>query len=166
MKAKVLGLALVCMGIVLLAGCADTTLSDTASGYIMINAPVAKVFSYMSAEDSDWDPAMKETTNVEGKGFGATSNWVYEVGGQEYRGEGITTEFLSNRKIVTMSSGEIDSTWTWLFVPRDNQTKLIVIIEYSLQMPKAVSVAKDVFAKQLDDMLDTRLQEIKKKIEE
>jgi uncharacterized protein YndB with AHSA1/START domain len=165
-KSKVLSLVLICVGLVFLGGCADTTLTETAPGHVMINAPVNKVFEYITADDADWDPNLKEITNREGKGVGATSNWAYEVGGQEYRGEGVTIEFVPNRKLVTKTSGEIDSTWTWLFVPRGNQTKLVVVVEYSLQMPKAVSVAKDIFAKELDDNADVTLQDIKKKIEQ
>jgi len=165
-KIKVLGMAVICMGLLITGGCADTTLSDTALGYVVIKAPVQKVFNYITAEDADWDKNLKEVTNVDGTGFGSTSNWVYTVGGQEYRGEAATTEFVRNRKLVTVSAGEIDSTWTWLFVPQADETKLVLIIEYSLEMPKAVSMAKGVFAKKLDDDLDTALQDLKKKIEE
>jgi hypothetical protein len=165
-KSKVLGLVLICAGLVFLGGCADTTLTETVTGHVMINAPANKVFEYITAEDADWDVNAKEVTNREGKGVGATANYVYLVGGQEYRGESVTVEFIPNRKVVTKSSGEIDSTWTWLFVPRGNQTKLVGVIEYSIQMPKAVSAAKDIFAKELDDNADVVLQDIKKKIEQ
>ncbi len=165
-KSKVSGLVMICVGLVFLGGCADTTLSETASGHIMINAPVNKVFEYITADDADWDPNLKEITNREGKGVGATSNYVYEVGGQEYRGESVITEFIPNRKLVIKSSGEIDSTWTWLFVPRGNQTKLVGVVEYSIQMPKAVSAAKNIFAKELDDNADVTLQDVKKKLEQ
>jgi hypothetical protein len=164
-KSKVLGLVLVCMGLVFLGGCATTNIADTASGHIIINAPVAEVFEHISAEDADWDTNVKDLRDVDGHGLGATAGFTYEIAGQKYDGESVTTVYVPNEKLVTMSSGEVDSTWTWLFVERGDSTKLVLVIEYSMEMPQSVSVAKDVFARQLDDNVDDALEDIKKQIE-
>jgi len=166
-KGYVLGIVIVCLSAMFLGGCADTTLSDTVSSYVVINAPAQKIFEYMNDENksSEWNPAMKETKNVDGEGVGRTYDWVYEVGGQNYTGKAVVTEWVPNRKEVIMSTGEIDSTWTFLWVPSGNQTKTIIVIEYSLEMPKAAKIAKEALAKQNQKGIDESLQNIKKKLE-
>jgi len=160
-------LVILCLGSVFMGGCADTTLTDTVSGHIMINAPAATVFDYMNGKDAaqEWDPYLKSMTNQDGEGFGSTYDWTYDIQGQTMKGKGVVTEFIPNRKQVLKSSGEIDSTWTIMWVPRGNQTKLIIVIEYSLQVPKAAGMAKDALAQKNQEGLDEMLANVKEKVE-
>ncbi len=174
MKTKVLGLVLVCLGMVFLGGCAANTLSDTISGHVMIDAPVEDVYQYMVGPTPEgenaamvWNPAMKQMTDVEGEGTGTTFKWTYDVAGQMYKGEAVVTELIENEKEVVKSSGDIDSEWTFLWVPREgDKTKLIVVIEYSLEMPDAGGLAKDALAKRQAEGINEMLADIKKKVEE
>lgn len=109
-----------------------SSLSDTGMVSVVINAPVEKVFAYMTdpARSSEW--SWSSASNVKGQGLGQTSDWEVEVGGMAFRGQGVTVEYVPNQKVVENFWGDVHGSNTWLYLPEGEGTKVILIQTASL----------------------------------
>ena len=88
---------------------------------ITINAPVEKVFGYVSEPTNlpeIW-PSFVEVKDVKLLPNGGYSfRWVYKMAGMRFKGTSEYTEHVPNQHTVMKTKGGIESTHTTTFQPR------------------------------------------------
>jgi uncharacterized membrane protein len=135
---------------------------------ITINAPVEKVFAYLSDPNNlpeIW-PSMVEIKNVQpappgGYNFG----WVYKMAGMRFEGASETVEEIPNQRTVTKSTKGIESHFVWTYAPENGGTKVTVDIEYKVPVPLLGKLAEAFIIKQNDQEGDTLLSNLKARME-
>ena len=135
---------------------------------ITINAPVEKVFDYVNEPTNlpeIW-PSMVEVKDVQRLPNGGTSfQWVYKMAGMRFEGTTEDTEYVPNQRVVSKSTGGIESTFTWTFQPEDSGTKVTVEVEYTVPIPLLGKVAEAFIVKQNERELELVLANLKAKME-
>jgi len=132
-----------------------------------INAPVEKVFTYLSdpMNELEWFPGMMEVKDVTGKGVGGRYRFVYRLIGLSQKGESTCTEYIPNQRIVTQSKGGIVSTFTWTFKSQNGGTELSVVIDYTIPIPVLGKVVEAVALKWIEREADMAGDNIKARME-
>jgi len=135
---------------------------------ITINAPVEEVFSYFNEPThlpEIW-PSMVEVKDVQRLPNGGTSfRWVYKMAGMRFEGTTEDTEYVPNQRVVSKSTGGIESLFTWTFQPQDGGTKVTVEVEYTVPIPLLGKVAEALIVKQNERELELVLANLKAKME-
>ena len=101
---------------------------------IVINAPVAKVHSYMKdpANLPEYWPAMLEVRNIRKNAKGLPIyEWVYKMAGIKFEGETDTLEVIDNVRTVTQSTKGIPSHFIFDYLEKDGKTEMSVTVEYT-----------------------------------
>ncbi len=136
---------------------------------ITINAPVKKIFEYVSNAETtpDWLPGMVEVKDVKRteEGVGSTYKWFYKMAGMRLEGETTTEEYVPEKKMVARSKGGVNSLWNWDFKPDNNGTKIDLIIDYTVPIPVLGKIAEALVLKQNISEADLALANIKGKME-
>ena len=106
----------------------------TIRNSIRINAPVEKVFAYVTQPTNslEWMVSLTEVRNVTGSGVGQRWGWEYTMVGIPFQGESTVTQSVPNKLHVFTSKGGITSKFTWSFAPEQGGTRLDMDVEYSI----------------------------------
>ena len=135
---------------------------------IIINAPVEKVFEFMSNPGNlpeIW-PSMVEVKDIKPAPSGGHSySWVYKMAGMRFEGASDTTEFIANRRTVDKSTKGINSTFVWQYEPANGGTKLTVEVEYVVPVPLLGKLAESIIIKQNEHEADALLANLKARME-
>jgi uncharacterized membrane protein len=135
---------------------------------ITINAPVEKVFAYLSDPKNlpeIW-PSMIEVKDVQpATGGGYNFSWVYKMAGMRFDGASETTEEIPNERTVTESTKGIESRFVWTYKPENGGTNLMVDIEYKVPVPLLGKLAEAFIIKQNAQEADTLLSNLKARME-
>jgi uncharacterized membrane protein len=135
---------------------------------LTINAPVDKVFGYVNEPTNlpeIW-PSMVEVKDVQRLPNGGTSfRWVYKMAGMRFEGTTEDTEYVPNQRVVSKSTGGIESTFIWTFQPEDGGTKLTVEVEYTVPIPLLGKVAEASIVRQNERELDLVQANLKARME-
>lgn len=174
---RMLALGVFFLSAALLSSCAATAtrISGTSMGHAIIKAPPEKVWDYMFTKSMvlnqssgkvllGWLPAI-ELWDIQGAHFGETYQYTFEVAGTKYYGQGMCPEYYSDRMSVDKLSGGIDGTFTWVAVPDDQGTKLIMSWEYALDLPRNSNTTKKEVTEDMDQKLNIALKVIKENSE-
>ena len=117
---------------------------------ITINAPVEKVFDYISEPTNlpeIW-PSLVEVKDVQKLPSGGTRNrWVYKMAGIRLKGTSEDTEYVPNQRIVSKTKGGAESTQTWMFQPEAGGTKVTFEVEYTVPIPVLGKLAEAIIVK-------------------
>jgi ribosome-associated toxin RatA of RatAB toxin-antitoxin module len=136
---------------------------------IVINAPVKKVFDYVSNPElmPEWLPGMVEVKDVKltKEGVGSTYKWVYKMAGMRFKGENISEEYIPEKKMVARSKGGINSLWTWNFEPHNDGTKIDLVVDYTVPVPVLGKIAEALVLKQNTREAGLAIANIKAKME-
>lgn len=135
---------------------------------ITINAPVEKVFSYLSDPKNlpDVWPSMAEVKDVQPAPAGGYNfSWVYKMAGMRFDGASETIEHIPNQRTVTRSTKGIESHFVWTYEPENGGTKLTVEIEYKVPVPLLGKLAESFIVKQNEQEATTLLTNLKTKME-
>ena len=135
---------------------------------ILINAPVEKVFEYHSnpMNQPEYWPSMLEVKDIEEQpGGGRKYNWVYKMAGIRLNGSTETTEFVENERIVTKSSGGVESTFTYTYKPEGEGTRLTMELEYVVPVPVIGKLAEGFILKTNEREADTVMGNLKDRLE-
>jgi carbon monoxide dehydrogenase subunit G len=135
---------------------------------ISINVPVEKVFAYIDDPvnfPEVW-PSMVEVKDVEELPAGGRKfNFVYKMAGVRLEGTSETIEYVANQRIVTKSTGAVESKFVWEFLPEGEGTKLNVSIEYTVPVPVLGKLAEGLIVKMNEREADTLVANLKDRIE-
>jgi len=135
---------------------------------ITINAPVEKVFGYMTEPTNlpgIW-PSMVEVRDVKKVGgVGDSFRWVYKMVGMRFEGTNETTEFVANQRVVTKNETGIPSTFTWTYQAEAGGTKLTLEVEYTVPIPLLGKLAEAVIVKQNEHEAEVLLANLKARME-
>ena len=104
---------------------------------ITINAPVEKVFSYITDPNNqlEWLPSITDIRDITGQGKGQKFGFTYKMMGISFKGESEAMEIIPNERIVEKSSGGIVSTWTWTFKSEVGGTNINLVVEFNIPVP-------------------------------
>jgi uncharacterized membrane protein len=139
----------------------------TVKSSIFINAPVEKVFDYMKPENLPeiW-PSLVEVKNIKELPNGGYSyDFVYKMAGMRLTGYSEDTEFVPNERIVSISTGGIERTFTWTYEPEGGGTKVTALAEYKIPLPLLGKVAEAFIVKMNENEGDTILANLKARLE-
>ncbi len=120
---------------------------------ITVNAPVEKIFNYISDQThlpEIW-PSLTEITDMKPLSNGGFSNhWKYKMAGMRLSGTSEDIEYVANQRIVSKTKGGADSIQTWTFQPEDGGTKVTFAVEYTIPIPVLGKIAEAVIVKMND----------------
>jgi len=105
---------------------------------ITINAPVEKVFRYWGDPTSLLEiwPSVVGVSDVQRlPNDGNRFRYVYKMAGMRFEGGSEDIEFVVNERIVSKTTGGIESTITATFQPKDGGTEMTVEVEYTVPIP-------------------------------
>ena len=134
---------------------------------IIINAPVEKVFSYISDPNSELEsiPSITDIRDITGQGVGQRWGWSYKMFGVSLKGESEVIEYIPNQRLVHKSTGGITSTWTYTFNPEAGGTRLNVIVEYTIPVPVLGKVGERLVLHRTEREADLAMTNIKERLE-
>ncbi|GAF88684.1 unnamed protein product [marine sediment metagenome] len=137
----------------------------TVERTISINAPVEKVFDYISEATNgpEFIPSQVEVEYVirTEEGVGSRYRWVYKLLGIRFEGQSECTEYVPNERIVTETKGGIVSTWTYTFEPEDGGTKLTLVVDYTIPIPVLGRFAEALVLRQNEREADLAMANLK-----
>jgi uncharacterized membrane protein len=139
----------------------------TLNNNININAPVEKVFAYISdpMNTPEWMVNLVEHKDVTGSGVGQHWHWKYTMLGIPLHGETTLTEHVPNERWVIESKGGVTSTWTFTFAPHEGGTKLNLEIDYTIPIPVLGKLAEKLVLKRNQREADLSMENIKERME-
>lgn len=85
--------------------------------------------------------------DVTGSGVGKHYHWKYKMVGVPLHGEGTTTEYVPNERMVAKTKGGIASTLTYSFAPHEGGTELEVDSGYTIPVPVLGKLAEKLVLK-------------------
>jgi carbon monoxide dehydrogenase subunit G len=132
--------------------------------HVEINAPVEKVFEYMSHPENLVDiwPSMVNVKNIaEQPDGGITYDWTYKMAGLKFNGTSVTKETIENKRSVVVNEKGIPSTFVWQYRPQNGGMVLDVEIEYKVPTPVLGKLAEKAIVKINDHEAETLLANLK-----
>jgi uncharacterized membrane protein len=134
---------------------------------ITINAPVEKVFGYVSKSSNlpeIW-PSLCEIKDIKQLPDGSTTDrWTYKMAGMSLQGTS-STRYVENKSVISKTEGGVKSTQTWKFEPADGGTKVIFEVEYTVPVPVLGKLAEAIVVKMNDHEGDVLLANLKSRME-
>jgi uncharacterized protein YndB with AHSA1/START domain len=132
-----------------------------------INAPVEKVFAYISDPTSlpEWMLNLSDVTDVTGSGVGQHYHWKFRMAGIPLRGETTVSEHVPNERWVLDSTGGGTSTWTFAFAPTEGGTMLNMSVDYTIPVPVLGKLAEKLVLKRNQREADQSMENIKETME-
>ena len=131
---------------------------------VIIDAPLEKIFSYIS-EPSNWLefwPSLMEIEVIQSSSEGGyRARWVYKMAGIRLEGIGEYTQIVPNQWLVIETEGGINSTITWTFRSRVDETRVTLTVEYKVPIPLLGKLAEAIIVKMNDqegDLMMANLQ--------
>lgn len=136
---------------------------------ITINAPVEKVFGYMTDPTNlpeIW-PSMVEVKDAKllPEHVGSSFKWVYKMAGMRFEGSSEVTEHVTSQRQVTKSTKGIQSMFVWTYQPESGGTKLTVDLEYTIPVPLLGKLAEAFIVKLNEHEADVLLANLKARME-
>ena len=93
---------------------------STIGEAVTINAPVEKIFNYLSKPKNlpEFWPSLVKITDVQSlPNGGYKARYVYKMVGIIFKGTGEYTEIVPNKSLVIVTKGGINSVLKWTFHP-------------------------------------------------
>jgi uncharacterized membrane protein len=132
-----------------------------------VNAPVAKVFSYISnpTNQLEWLPSITNVRDVNGEGTGQTFSWTYKMAGLPLKGKTETVDYSENKRIGLKTTGGVRSTWNWAFSGAGDKTEIELTIEYTVPVPVLGKLAEKLVTRQNGREATLAMANIKSRME-
>jgi uncharacterized membrane protein len=139
-----------------------------AGSSITINAPVKKIFDYLSEPTNQpeiW-PSLMEIKDVQRLPDGKTKNrWVYKMAGIRLEGTSEGVESVANQRMVSKTKGGVESTQTWTFQPEAGGTRVTFEVEYTVPIPVLGKLAEAIIVKMNEHEGEVILANLKSRME-
>jgi uncharacterized protein YndB with AHSA1/START domain len=133
-----------------------------------VNATVENVFDYLAQPTNlpeIW-PSLVENTDVQPLPNGGNSyHWVYKMAGMHFKGRSEDIEHVANERIVTKTTGGIQSTITWTLQPEVGGTKVTFDAEYTVPIPLLGRLAEAFIVRQNEHEAELLLANLKARME-
>ena len=134
---------------------------------ITINAPVEKVYGYISQSTNlpeIW-PSLVELKDVKRLLDGKTTDkWTYKMAGIHLKGT-TTSEYVKNKSVISKTEGGVKSTQKWTFEPAGSGTKVTFEVEYSVPIPVLGKLAEKMVIKMNEHEGDIIMANLKSRME-
>lgn len=135
---------------------------------IKINAPVEKVFAYLTTPTNlpqVW-PSMVEVKDVKPLPNGGTHfHWKYKMAGMPFEGDSDTLEFVPNQHVVMENKTGIPSKFDWTYRAANGGTELVMTSEYTIPVPVLGKLAESLVIKINEHEAETLLTNVKVMLE-
>lgn len=136
---------------------------------IAIDAPVEHVFDYWK-DPGNWPevwPSMVKTAvmDLTPEGTGTRHEYEYKMAGVHFKGTGVFTMVAPGQRIVSESSGGIESSFDWTFEPEGDGTRMTVQVEYTIPIPVLGKLAEAFVLKQNEHEAEVTLANLKARME-
>lgn len=134
---------------------------------VTINAPVEKVFSYITnpSNDPEWQAGAIEVREVTGQGVGQRYGWTYKIMGISFKGESEVIEYVPNQHYSHKSTGGIVSSWTFSFKAEGGGTRLDFTVEFTVPVPVLGKFAERMVIRQTEREADHATASLKEILE-
>ena len=134
---------------------------------IKINAPVEKVFAYITnpTNELEFVPSIADIQNIQGEGESTTYDWKYKMMGITRSGKSKVVEYKPNERYITKSSGGIVSTWTYSFKAETGGTQMNLVIEYTIPVPVLGKFAERLVLRQTEREADLAMTIIQDRLQ-
>ena len=135
---------------------------------ITINAPVEKVFAYISdpANDKELIPGITDVRDIIGQGVGQRYCWTYKIMGLPLKGEAFVAEHSQNQRRVERTTSGFLSMWTWTFKRKAGRTMLKLTVEYTVPVSVFDGVSEKLVKMQNEREADLASANIKTRMED
>jgi ligand-binding SRPBCC domain-containing protein len=134
---------------------------------ITINAPIEKVYEYISNPEQipEYQPNATKVTNVTGKG--ETQQWVmgYKMMGIPFKGKTSVTRSTPNQERRFDTNGFIRSYWFWRIKHENGGTHLNCEMKYTVRVPVLGYIWELLLLQQASHITGSAVKNIKKKME-
>lgn len=135
---------------------------------LLINAPVEKVFDFMSKPENlpqIW-PSLQEVRNVQPlPNGGYTYDFTYKMTGFRVEGHAEWIEFIKNQRIVDQAKSEIPSTFAWSYQTENGGTRVSLKVDYTVPGAILSKLAEPIIHKMNEHEADTVLANLKARME-
>jgi len=131
---------------------------------VWINAPIEKVFGYVSEPSNlpEFWPSLIELKDVQPlPNGGYRARWEYKMLGLRLEGTAEYSQIVPNRLVAIETKGGIKSAISWTFRSWEDRTRVTLTIEYKVPVPLLGKLAEAIIVKMNDqegDMIMIHLQ--------
>jgi uncharacterized membrane protein len=134
---------------------------------ITINAPVEKVFEYISNPENimEWWSNVTSVRDIAGKGEQQTWTFNYKVMGLGFTAKAKVIRSRLNYERRVESEGGMDANWYWEFRPADGGTQLRWVIDYELPLPVLGKIGELIITHRMERITRFSLANIKERME-
>ena len=134
---------------------------------VTINVPVEKVFAYITdpANELETIPSITDIRNIKGEEASRTYEWTYKMLGIPLSGKSEVIEYKPNERYVEKSSGDIESTWTWVLKAETNSTHMNLVVDYRIPIPVLGKFAERLVLRQTEREADLAMATFKDRLE-
>ena len=134
---------------------------------VLINAPVEKVFEYVSEPQNliEWNPSITNVQDITGRGEGQQWTWSYKMMGLPVTGKAQVVSSVMNTNRRVKSTGGIQSLWSWRFQREAEGTRMEMEIDYTVPVPVLGKVGELLIAQRNERVAEMALANIKEKME-
>lgn len=135
---------------------------------VTIAAPVEKVFDYLDDRTNLLEiwPSLIEVKDIRplphgGKHFA----YVYKMAGFRFEGISEDVEYVRPDHLFLKTSGGIDSSFEWRFIPEDKETRVILSVAYTIPGALLGKLAEPFIARQNEHEMELLLRNLKLRLE-
>ena len=114
---------------------------------VVVHAPVEKVFDYLNDPNKllEYWPGFVEVSDVRPLENGGTCfAYVYRFAGIRLEGNSEDVEIVPLRRMVSKSTGGVESTVTWEVEPVKDGTRVVFTQDYRIPMPMLGKFAENM----------------------
>ena len=141
----------------------------TTDKEIMIKAPVEKIFNFVLKPSNllqIW-PSLIDIKNerlLPNGGYSA--KWMYKMGGIHFHGASEVTDIHPNCWFTSNTRGAVESTITWTFRSKENQTRVTLTVDYRVPLTVIGRLTEIIIIKMNDKEAELVLDNLRIKLEE
>ena len=134
---------------------------------ITINAPVEKVFEYISNPENmlEWWSNVTAIRDITGRGELQSWTFDYKMMGLHFKGMAKVTRSRLNYERRVESKGGMDANWYWEFRPADGGTQLRWVIDYTISVPVLGKIGELFITRRTERVARFSMTNIKERME-
>ena len=131
---------------------------------IVVGVPVEHVCRYMDqpANLQEIWPSLVEARDVQRLPNGGKQwQWTFKMAGVRFEGVSEDIEWVTNQRVVSKTTGGIQSTFHWTYQSEDGGTRVTVEVEYTVPIPVLGKLAENLVVRMNDNEMEMLLDNMK-----